>query len=107
MIFNCVSISLHKKRNKFTIHFLCYLLLFLKFDHFILYPFFFTLSHFLTFLQILKLDLNFEDFYLLDVIANMLLKSSAFIRSLNMHLYQSNINLKIDIPYLLPLPHIF
>jgi len=30
----------------------------------------------------------------------MLLKSSAFIRSLNMHLYQS-INLKIDIPYLL------
>jgi len=35
----------------------------------------------------------------LDVIANMLLKSSAFIRSLNMHLYQSNINLKIDIPF--------
>jgi len=31
----------------------------------------------------------------------MLLKRSAFIKSLSMHLYQSNINLKIDIPYLL------
>jgi len=51
------------------------------------------------------LDLNFGDFHLLDV-ANMLLKSSAFIRSLNMHLYQSNINLKIDIPCSLPLPYI-
>jgi len=49
------------------------------------------------------LDLNFGDFHLLDVTANMLLKSSAFIRSLNMHLYRSNINLKIDIPYSLPL----
>jgi len=35
----------------------------------------------------------------------MLLKSSAFIRSLNMHLYQSNINLKNDVPYSLPLPY--
>jgi len=51
----------------------------------------------------MKLDLNFEDFHLLDVITNMLLKSSAFIGSLNMHLYQSNINLKINIPYSLPL----
>jgi len=42
----------------------------------------------------------------LDVIVNMLLKSSMFIRSLNMHLYRSNINLKIDIPYSLPLPYI-
>jgi len=55
----------------------------------------------------LKLGLNFEDFHLLDVIANMLLKNSAFIRSLNMHLYQSNINLKIDIPYSLSLPYLF
>jgi len=50
------------------------------------------------------LDLNFGDFHLLDVVGNMLLKSSTFIRSLKMHLYQSNINLKIDIPYSLPLP---
>jgi len=49
------------------------------------------------------MDLNFGDFHLLDVIANILLKSSAFIRNLNMHLYQSNINLKIDISYSLPL----
>jgi len=41
----------------------------------------------------------------LDVIANMLLKSSTFIRSLQMHLYRSNINLKIDMPYSLPLPY--
>jgi len=34
------------------------------------------------------------------------LKSSTFIRSLNMHLYRSNINLKIDIPYSLPLPYV-
>jgi len=40
------------------------------------------------------LDLNFGDFHLL--LANMLLKSFVFIKSLNMHLYQSNINLKID-----------
>jgi len=53
------------------------------------------------------LDLNFRDFHLLDVIANMLLKSSTFIRSLNMHLYWSNINLKIDILYSLPLPYIW
>jgi len=52
------------------------------------------------------LDLNFGDFHLLDVIANMLLKSSTFIRSLNMYLYYSNINLKIDIPYSLPLSYI-
>jgi len=32
-----------------------------------------------------------------------LLKSSTFIRSLQMDLYRSNINLKIDIPYSLPL----
>jgi len=51
------------------------------------------------------LDLNFGDFQLLDVIANMLLKSSTFVRSLQMHLYRSNINLKIDIPYSLPLPY--
>jgi len=51
----------------------------------------------------LKLDLNFGDFHLLDVIANILLKISTFIRNLNMHLYRSNINLKIDIPYSLPL----
>jgi len=51
------------------------------------------------------LDLNFGDF-LLDVVANTLLKSSALIKSLNMHLYQNNINLKIDIPYSLPLPYI-
>jgi len=49
------------------------------------------------------LDLNFGDFHLLNVIANMLLKSSTFIRSLN-ELYQSNINLKI--PYSLLLPYI-
>jgi len=49
------------------------------------------------------LDLNFGNFHLLDVIANILLKSSTFIRSLNMHLYQNNINLKIDIPYSLSL----
>jgi len=54
----------------------------------------------------LKLDLNFGDFRLLDVIANILLKSSTFIRSLNMYLCRSNINLKIDIPYSLPLPYI-
>jgi len=36
----------------------------------------------------------------------MLLKSSTFIKSLDMHLYRSNINLKIDIPYSLPLPYI-
>jgi len=56
------------------------------------------------------LELNLElklNFHLLDVIANMLLKSSAFIRSLNVLLYQNNINLKIDIPYLLPLPYLF
>jgi len=41
----------------------------------------------------------------LDVIANILLKNSTFIRSLNMHLYRSNINLKIDIPYSLLLPY--
>jgi len=35
-----------------------------------------------------------------------LLKSSTFIRSLHMHLYWSNINLKIDIPYSLPLLYI-
>jgi len=40
------------------------------------------------------LDLNFGDFYLLDVIVNMLFKSFAF-RSLNMHLYRSNNNLKL------------
>jgi len=51
------------------------------------------------------LDLNFGDFQLLDVIANMLLKSSTFIKSLHMHLCRSNINLKIDIPYSLPLPY--
>jgi len=103
MIFNCVSISLHlKKNNKFTLHLLCYLLLFLKFDGCsILYPFFYFLfSYFLLFY---KLDLNFGDFHLLDVIVNTLLKNSAFIRSLNMHLYQSNINLNIDIPYSQPL----
>jgi len=50
------------------------------------------------------LDLNFGDFYLLDVIVNMLFKSFAF-RSLNMHLYRSNNNLKIDVPYSLPLPY--
>jgi len=50
------------------------------------------------------LDLNFGDFHLLGVIGNVLLKSSAFIRSLNM--YQSDINLKIDIPYCgMPLPY--
>jgi len=42
----------------------------------------------------MKLDLKLETFI---IIANMLLKSSAFIRNLNMHLYQNNINLKIDI----------
>jgi len=52
------------------------------------------------------LDLNFGDFQLLDVTANMLLKSSTFIRCLQMDLYRSNINLKIDIPYSLPLPYI-
>jgi len=46
------------------------------------------------------LDLNFGDFNLLDVTANM---SSAFIRNLNIHLYQSNIKLKNDIPYSLVL----
>jgi len=51
------------------------------------------------------LDLNFGDFHLLDVIANMLFKSSAFIRNLNMHLYQNNINLNNDIPYSLLLPY--
>jgi len=35
-----------------------------------------------------------------------LLKSSAFITSLNMHLYQNNINLQIDIPCSLPLSYI-
>jgi len=44
-------------------------------------------------------------YMLLHVIANMLFKNSAF-RNLNVHLYWSNINLKIDIPYLLPLPYI-
>jgi len=53
------------------------------------------------------LDLNFGDFHLLDVIANMLRESSTFIRSLHMHLYRSNINLKIDILYSLPLPYIY
>jgi len=42
---------------------------------------------------------------LLDVITNILLKSFTF-RSLNMHLYRSNINLKIDIPYLLLLSYV-
>jgi len=51
------------------------------------------------------MDLNFGDFHLLGVIVNILLKSSTFIRSLNMHLYRSNINSKIDIPYSLPLPY--
>jgi len=54
----------------------------------------------------LKLDLNFGDFHLLDIIANILLKSSTFIRNLNMHLYRNNINLKIDIPHSLSLPYI-
>jgi len=40
------------------------------------------------------LDLNFGAFHLLNIITNTL-KSSAFIR---MHLYQNNIDLKIDIP---------
>jgi len=35
----------------------------------------------------------------------MLLKNSTFIRSLNMHLYRSNINLKFDIPYSPPLSY--
>jgi len=52
------------------------------------------------------MDLNFGDFYLLDVIANILLKSSTFIRSLNIYLYRNNINLKIDIPYSLPLSYV-
>jgi len=69
---------------------LCYLLL--KFNLIPYYISFFYLSHFFTLLYLLKLDLNFEDFHLLNVIANILLKISAFIRSLNMHLYQSNIN---------------
>jgi len=47
MIFNCVSISLHKK-NKFTLYFLRYLLLLVKFDWYIIFPFFYRplLSHF-------------------------------------------------------------
>jgi len=52
MIFNCVEnhLSLYIKKNKFTFHFLYYLLLFLKFDRYsILYPFFFYPPHFLTF----------------------------------------------------------
>jgi len=69
------------------------------------YIFFFILPYFLTFYFFVntELDLNFGDFHLLNVIANMLLKSSAFIRSLNIYLYQININLKIDISYSLPI----
>jgi len=47
----------------------------------------------------LKLDLNFEDFHLFVIAQHVAQEFLAFIRSLNMHLYQSNINLKIDIPY--------
>jgi len=100
--FLTVSISIYIKKLICTSFFvICYYSSNLT-TTLILYPFFFTplIFSLFTFLEVgLK-------FHLLDVIANMLFKSSTFIRSLNMHLYRNNINLKIDIPYSLPLPYL-
>jgi len=107
MIFNCILISLHEKKQIYISFFVLFIIVtqiwsvFHIISRFIISSLF---SHFLYFVNILELDLNFGDFHLLDVITNMLLKSFAFIISLNIHLYQSNINLKIDISYSLLLP---
>jgi len=105
MIFNSFDFNLHKKIN---LHFIFYVIYYCS-SYLTSIPYYIPLflrlsfSHFFVNIEI---GLNFGDFHLLDVIANILLKSSTFIRSFNMHLYRSNINLKIDIPYSLPLPHI-
>jgi len=85
MIFNNFDFNLHKKIN---LQFIFYVIYYcssnlISIPYYI--PFFYS-PHFLT-------------FYLL------LLKSFTFIRSLHIHLYRNNINLKIDIPYSLPLPY--
>jgi len=79
MIFNCVSISLQKKRT--NLHFLLLFFYYLFITaaqiwfvfHIIIwkYTLFFTPSHFLIFYFSVntKVGLNFEDFYLLNVIA--------------------------------------
>jgi len=89
MIFNCVLINLHKNKNIYTSFFVLFITV-PKFGlYFILYSFFLSplFSHFLLNSEVgLKFRrLSFIGCY----ITNMLLKSSAFIRSLNMHLYQN------------------
>jgi len=55
MIFNRVSISLHKKTN---LHFLCYLLLLVKFDRHIIFRFF--IIPFLTFYFFINTEVGFK-----------------------------------------------
>jgi len=106
MIFNSFDFNLHKKIN---LHFIFYVICYcssnlISIPYYI--PFFYYL-HFLTFYFYVNTEVGLKFRRLSFIIANMLLKSSTFIRSLHMHLYQSNINLKIDIPYSLLLPYIY
>jgi len=102
MIFNCVLISLYKKQiyTSFFVIYYCslnliwYSILSLFFLHS-------SFSHFLLFCK--YWNLNFEDFHLFVIAQHVAQEFLAFIRNLNMHLYQNNINLKTDIPYSLPL----
>jgi len=106
MIFNSFDFNLHKKINLHFIFMLFIIYCSLNLTSIPYYiPFFYPL-HFLTFYFFVNTEVGLKfwrKIHLLDVIANMLLKSSTKFRSLNMHLYQSNFNLKIDICCLYPI----
>jgi len=104
MIFNYILISLHLKINKkFALFCVTYYSNFSNLIGISYYSFFYSLN-FLTFYFFVNTEevnfgLKFRRLSFIGCYIYMLLKSSAFIRNLNIlynNLYQSNINLKIE-----------